>query len=45
MRCREMRQEEVVVPVSKTIKKYLAENADTTDMCKSCSTYHSYLLT
>jgi len=30
-RSREMRQEEVVIPVSKTVKKYLAENAEMVD--------------
>ena len=40
-----MRQEEVVIPVSKTVKKYLAENAEMVDECKSCATYHSHLIT
>ena len=44
-RSREMRQEEVVIPVSKTVKKYLAENAEMVDECKSCATYHSHLIT
>ena len=43
-RSREMRQDEVVVPVSKTVKKYLAENADMVDECKFCSTYHLNLI-